>query len=660
MLAAAIPSHHPERAAKGVVEEATSLREAFQLLLAIDSQAPEAEIRAKGVAFAERFAELIKTPRNEFIQGFFSFCISARQRELGRNVPATDLEHVPPTGFPTSIWYGITILGQVARYSSPYGGVENDGWGTLAFQRDVCRYVESLAKEAYDQSPLSRDTLIKLNEFAANVLVCFRKRIRERTSLATTPADEVAKVLKLCDPIAEPTLRLLASQLAASENISLSKSLTAILRRMPDQIPGIDRDAITRLTTWAKDDRLSSLDDLDPETHRSTLSALSKATRALMDTELAAALELKWMSAVEAPLRSFKFATNDATSSPLVRLLGATRFQRETLAHLERAAAEIAREGLQGLSIEIDRSPFVWPRIAELIAITNPSAVKVRVGEAPSTPPPVSAVPINPIFLSHFGKQHLPISLVISPADTLRSEVGLLTARELSWVSPTEARCDILGRTVSFLISDQLASSREARKLLSLSKPIPHTFTIRDPKSEPLPEDMPRAFGVFFSDIKREVPGYRRLEFGGALALFVSLKKPEPKRASSRSQPPTPLTSSPTAPRRTDPRPQPPPREQRPTITSDLATVAKIALLEIPAIQEAARKSSALTPRIPFSEQEVIVTLNILKNGERPGTKSLKGLRGYVTDDTNFKDCGLKAVSIRTSLETLVDQLLTR
>jgi hypothetical protein len=664
MLAAARstqPQNNRFSHARDVIESSTSLREAFQFLLAIDSRAPAAEVYTKGIAFANRFQELLETPNNEFIKGFFGFCVTARSKEQGLRVPSTELELSRPTGFPDAIWLGVHPRGSVPRYYSPYGAVENDGWGTRAFHRDVCTYVGSIAAEARSQNPLSDETVVKLNEFAANVLVCFRKRVREHSSIAATKADEIATLLQSCDTVTEPMLQILASQLTFSENLPLSKSLPAILKRTGLALPGLTKDAVARATDRARGERPLTLEDLDVTTRSETIHNLSAGVCKLMEEGLAATLELKWMNAVEAPLRSFKFSTYGSSASPLVSLLGATRFQTDALPHLERAMADIARLGLTGLAIEVDHSPFAWPKIAEIVALTKPSSLMIGASADQRQTTPKT---ISPSFLAAWSENHLPLSLAVGVTTAVEHELLLLSPQEISWPSATEGRCNLFGQTITIQTSEELTTSREVQRLLGLSKPPTFAFSMRDPRCEPLPEGRPYAFGVFFHDLKRDAPGYERLDFGGVLKLFISTQRPEPKKSSSKSRTPTALSEASRPPahsssKAVDSKP-PPPREQRPTISSDLATVAKVSLLEIPSIQQVARQSNALHPRIPFNEQDVIVTLNILKNGERPGTKSLKALRAYITDEAHFKDCGLRANAVRTALGTIVDQLLAK
>ena len=63
---------------------------------------------------------------------------------------------------------------------------------------------------------------------------------------------------------------------------------------------------------------------------------------------------------------------------------------------------------------------------------------------------------------------------------------------------------------------------------------------------------------------------------------------------------------------------------------------------------------------VPFAQPELITTLNILKNGEKPGNKALKALRAYVVDDANFKDAiRSKTISaVRANLKSLLEELL--
>jgi hypothetical protein len=426
----------------------------------------------------------------------------------------------------------------------------------------------------------------------------------------------------------------------------------------------MDREMPHRLTEWAKRERPLTIADLNETQRASVLPVLTQGIRHLMRSGLSDVLELQWMSAVEEPLRKYQFTTQGSKPSPLSNLLGSARIKKDVEQLLERTATELAKEGLTGLSVEVDYSPFMWPRIAELLAVTKPQFLTVHSAQTERVS---ETSEISPRFLTRAEASTLPLNLSTSVHQAIEHDITITTRNTVTWQTDLSAATEIDGRSVNITITNDLTIDREVQALLGLKKPPAASFVIRERQSASEGEATTHAFGVFFLDLQREVAGYKRLDFGKELKVFVSLHRPEPKTLRSPNQvslaervaslPPATAPSGTTAKGRVAIA-SAPVREPRSKISTDQAVVAKAVLMEVPRIQEHARKSVTLKPHLPFSDAELLATLNILKNGERPGTKSLKGLRHYVDEDKNFKDCGNAANSVRGPLRVLLGELL--
>jgi hypothetical protein len=213
--------------------------------------------------------------------------------------------------------------------------------------------------------------------------------------------------------------------------------------------------------------------------------------------------------------------------------------------------------------------------------------------------------------------------------------------------------------------------------------------------------------GVFFSGRGLDINGHTTHTFGKTLQLFIAdaPKEPVPAPPQEDAQPSTaasttaveapsaPLDATPQAiastaplpsplaapvipeqlappaatsqaviPKKVKKAPPPPlPKEPRPRISDEHSQAAKEVVAALPEIQAAARSSRSLKPTVPFTDAEIVSTLHILKNGEKPGTKKLKAVLDYVSNDSNFRDAiaSSRLRSTREALSKILHSLLS-
>ena len=366
---------------------------------------------------------------------------------------------------------------------------------------------------------------------------------------------------------------------------------------------------------------------------------------------------------------------NEEPDHEFAKAAASARLNARELKDIMDAADLLRAEGLQGLTVEVDRSPFIWPRIAEALLLGEPRCLTLH-GTSPLASVNTSNETVRHVpYFVHRGTHHLPISCSLPIHDLISNEVYTAYRARPLWTTPEHGIVQEQGHTTTVSFGPSLVASSRIKELLKLRTLPAASFLISVPQGSEEVAPKVLAFGVFFHPVLRDIPGFKRHVFGKTLHLFVATDKtiplvyPEPRTLEPEVTTPTvelqpgvvatlPPPNTPQPQRTAAPKKLPIPKEPRPTISEDHALSAKVALLSIPDIQTKAQQSHTLHPTIPFKEASLMATLNILKNGERPGSKGLKELRTYVLDDRNFRDCAQHAELVRTTLKTLLSDLL--
>jgi hypothetical protein len=522
---------------------------------------------------------------------------------------------------------------------------------------------------------LAADLKVASSELAGSLMIMKRKPLLEKSLEDAVPADETIAALHAAEELSPNLLKMFTTEIARPRSLPLRNAWSAVLRRLQNSQCAISQETIEEISAWAKNGAPFEFSELSTKQQHETLRALETLMKHL---KLAGLEESHEVQAYALLARQWEVCVRVASEEPeheFAKAAAAARLNARELKDIMDAADLLREEGLQGLTVEVDRSPFIWPRIAEALLLGEPRHLALH-GTGPLAPATTSDETVRHIpYFVHRGTHHLPISCSLPVHDLIADEVYTAYHVRPLWKTPELGIVEQQGHTTTVSLSPSLVASSRVRDLLKLRTLPAGSFLIsaRQRFEESSPEVL--AFGVFFHSVLRDVPGFKRHDFGKTLHLFVAVDKkipavdPAPQSVEPTVNTPAtelspevvgpPPTQNPLQPQRAaSAKKIPTPKEPRPTISEDHALSAKVALTSIRDIQTKAQQSHALNPTIPFKDASIMATLNILKNGERPGSKGLKELRNYVLDDKNFRDCLHHAELVRTTLKQLLSDLL--
>ena len=663
------------------------LRAAMEFIAARDYQSDAQTLHSKTVALLSAAKDLVNDPQREFTKRLIKDCFEVIFPRSTEHQSIGDSGLKALSYLPQHITSGFRRE-HIQFYQSPFGPCAWDTGGVQAFQRDCLKHFsETLSSlKQVSQVPESlAESMGHLSEF----ILSFRGQATVLGSQSKKIAAlDLAQFLLHSDHIDHLTLKAALSILEARETgiASLEAAVNPLLDRARALGINISRDMERELREWAKLKSPLFLSAL-PQDDRSELvrNLRLSATKFLRSGD-GERLELEWMTKVlEAP-HNYQYKDASVTHN---QFSSARRLTTHEVNEIKLASEFLEREGLIGQAVEMAQSPYVWPRVAELIVVAKPVKVTLH---SPTALEPFEN-PANegsPALMGQREIQVIPVTMATSPRKIIEREFSLGSKSAVAWDSGLAGECLVDGKKVVVRIDDDLTLTGITRNALPHINPFANCFIIRRhgaSSSEP-----PLAFGVFFPDRLKDIPEHSSHAFGKTVQLYVARdRKPTPIEAASVQSLPTPDSSrrvensapepsvqasipapeplipppSPkpevVVPKKVKKEPPPPtPREPRPKISEAHALSAKVVIASLPEIQGAARASTSLKPVVPFTQPEVITTLNILKNGEKPGNKALKALRAYVAEDANFKDAiRSKTISaVRANLKSLLEELL--
>lgn len=652
----------------------TCVREAFTFLLAQDIREPDESLKTKSLGFLAAFRQLAAEPGRELTKGVLRYCLEARSHEQkGEQLP-TKGGIARLTAFPDEIWKGLDGIGNPQRYRSPHGPVADDGYGSRAFHRDFMAHVDSLAARIRSESVFADEMKVASSELAGSVMVMKRKPFLEKALDDSVAADETIAALKAAGDLGVETLKMFTTEIARPKQLSLKTAWGALLRRLQHAQCFVTPDTLEQVSAWATNGTPFEFSDLPPTQQQEMFKTLEAIMRHLKSSGLEQTHEIQTYALLARQWEGCVSLAKEEPDHEFARAAASARLNARELKHIMDAADLLRAEGLHGLTLELDRAPFVWPRIAEALLLAEPRRLVVHgASAATNTDATTDNSPQVPYFV-YRGAHHLPISCAQSAQTLISDEVYTSYRVRPVWEDRSHGVIEQPTHTATVSIRPSLAVSSQIRSLLKLPTLPAGAFLISSGQStEEKPEVL--AFGVLFHTVLRDVPGFKRHDFGKTLHLYVATER-KPLAEQPAPQPTVPevvtvptispvdvvvpsSTPSPVQPTKVAKvKKAPIPKEPRPAISHDQALSAKVVLTSLPEIQTKATQSHALNPTIPFKDASIITTLNILKNGERPGTKSLKELRTYVEDDKNFRDCLHHADLVRTTLKKLISDLL--
>lgn len=654
----------------------TALRESFSLLMALDLRDPEETLKPKLIDFLAAARQLASETNRELTNGVMRFCMEARELEQkGTKLPtATGIGR--PTALPDNMWGGLDGMAKPQRYRSPHGPVADDGWGSRAFQRDFIAQLDAFLVRARSEHGLADELKTVAGEIAGSIMVMKRKPFLEKLLNESIPANETIAALQTSGPLSPEVLKIFATEFAKPRGLPLRNAWGALARRLQSAPSPVSPETLAEVTAWAKNGVPCEVSELPEAQQMETFRTLEALMRRVTADGLEQAQEIQAYALLARQWESSVRFAHEEPEHEFAKAAASSRLNARELKSIMDAADLIRAEGLQGLTVEVDREPFLWPRIAESLLIGEPRHLMLHGGGPSITSPNASEtnLPRIPYFV-HRHTHHLPISCSPSVRDLISDEVFAAFRERPSWTAHDQGRINQQPHATTISVSPSLEVSARVKSLLKLSSLPAGSFliTARQQPNHAKPDIL--AFGVLFHTVLRDIPGFKRHDFGRTLHLFIAHEKripsaPPPPQEEPAAIPesnstlpvtePTQQSSHPTprTQRIAAPKKAPIPREPRPVVSEEHALSAKVVLLSIPGIQGKAKESLSLRPTIPFQDASIITTLNILKNGERPGSKGLKELRTYVLDDKNFLDCQHSAELVRTTLKQLLSELL--
>jgi hypothetical protein len=689
-------------------------------MIAHDSRPDLKTLHSKTLAF-------LRSTRDLFVAADGKFAKELLEHYLGIYLPSKStnkvlahmrLQEAPPLppripeGFKQELHHSDNTE-PIRYYRSTFGALSQDVLGVRAFQRDYLPYLDEIIATIDKTEQVTDSVMHTVDKLSAFVMGFCGKSSTPQDSRKHASSIELGHVLLHSQPVDLLTLKLAASNLMIRDNIqSLGTAIVPLIRRARETGVFISSEMERDLVIWAGRNEPIQFSSI-PSEHRNALVArLRIATTQLLASSRGNALELEWMARAQDAQRNFEYRYDNADKNPAhpdylpeypevnYRFARALRLTMPELNDLKRASEFLEREGLSGLRVEMDQSPFLWPRIAETILFAKPSEIVLH---SPTALEPFEAPTEKAIkpFLCQRTMHVIPVTLTTSPKEIIEQEVHLAGKGSVEWASSVRGEANLGDQKISMTIEPNMQVSDAVRAFAPHIKPNSNSFTIRDPKAAP--SAPPRAFGVFFSERSPSLPGHTTHAFGKTVCLFVAQAVKEVEAAAlpqtvmptvpAAVEPPAPpltsttlpiieqievtLPATPTAPEQPAPPtpkaevmvpkkvkkapPPPPVKEPRPRISDEHAQVAKEVVAALPEIQTAARSSRALKPEVPFTDPEMATTLHILKNGEKPGTKKLKALREYVLSEGNFRDAmGSSTLrAARQRLGALLDTLLS-
>lgn len=694
------------------------LRAAFELMIAHDSRPDPKVLRDKSVTLLRAARDLLASPDGKFAKGVLEHYLniyfpSESENKLLTQMKLRELPPLPteiPKGFKQQLSYRRTG-DSIRYYESTFGLLPQDVLGVRAFQRDYLPYLDGIIAtvERAEQVPDSaRETIDKLSAFIMGF--CSKQTALQEKPKHASSAD-LAHLLLHSQPVDLLTLKIAASNLTTRDSIkSLATAIEPLVRRARELGVAISPEMERELTTWATRNEPMQLSTLTQEERDTRLRSLRLATTQLLAGDRGSALEVEWMKKLQDAQRDFEYRFDRADKVPAnsdhipeypevnYRFSRALRLTMPELNDLKRASELLERQELTGLRVEMDQSPFLWPRIAELILFSKPSEIILH---SPTALEPFEAPTEKSVkpFLCQRTMHVIPVTLTTSPKEIIEQEAYLASKGIIEWSSGSQGEATLENRNVRIRIEPTPRVTDTVRALAPHIQPDSNCFVIRDPKASP--STPPLAFGVFFSGRSPIIVGHTTHTFGKTVCLFIAQKVKEAQSepiaeteasptpaAVEPSQPPlppspagdsiepappqTPITpEQPIAPaqkpevvlpKKVKKAPPPPPvKEPRPRISDEHALVSRQVVAAIPEIQAAARSSRALKPEVPFTNPEMVTALHILKNGEKPGNKKLKALRDYVANDSNFRDAltSARLKTCREELGKLLDSLIS-
>ena len=687
-----------------------ALRSAFDFMLVIDSRQSDQAIVAQTVSFLNHARAVIADTHGTFTSLMLNYCLGVRFSRSSKGgldkesspksssskhhnlFTQAQLEERKPAEFPAEMWSGLVSTGLMQMYRSPHGRIDQDEKGAKAFQRDYLKYVDAMIADIERKRTLSDSQLRVVNQIAGNMVFLYGEKFIQPVTKKSSTASDLASLIKEAQPTTSELYKFYTSILSTRDQLKLGDATRIILKETKNRSVPLNAEVEASLVEWGKNGKTFEATTLSREEMDALFQRSRAAVTQLLRSEIGTTLELTWIASVQAAQKDLEYLRDasdidpsDTSKVPVYpsenyRFARIVRATMRELNDIKRMSEFLEKEKLTGLHLEIDHSAFVWPRIAEALLAARPSSVTLHSPTAHQSFGAQNIADIQP-YLCLRHEHHLPLTLATAPRTMLEHDINLAKHVTIEWPSPTTGTAIIGDTSVTFTIDDATGVTNEVRALLSNAKVATSCFTLRDPQAAS--SDKPMAFATFFTQNIREVSGYTCHSFGKTIQIYVAndrksgpavqleptsvVEAPQIAAAPSESPPSVEPLPSVVATQQAEPvqvkkvkkvPPPPPVRDPRPKISEDQTLAAKVIVAAVPDVQNIARSSKALTPLVPFKESEISTTLNILKNGERPGSKALKALRHYVSEDANFKDCLHGARNVREDLKTLLSQLL--
>lgn len=683
------------------------LRAAFELMIAHDSRSEPKAIHDRALSFLKATRDLVAEPEATFAQAMVTHCLKIRFPSSTESKALSESKAAELPYLSQRLQDGFRKVRMAEFYHSLSGTLPMDVKGVRAFQRDYVAHLNEMVASVERASEVP-ETLIKpIDQLSGFVLGFCRKERAPSPNRKGASAHDIATLLSHTERVDLLTLKIAVSTLTQRDGLeSLKAAINPIVSRARGLGVEIPTETEREISEWAKRGEPLAMSRLTVEERDTLVRNLRLSAVQLLKGKCGGLMELDWMSSVQDAQRDFEYLYDKADINPAkpeqvpeypevnYRFARTLRLTMRELNELKRASECLQQEKLSGLRVEMDQSPFLWPRIAEVLLATNPSEIILH---SPTAHEPFEVPEDESVkpFLCQRGMHVVPVSLTTSPKHIIEQEVYLASKGSVEWASGSHGEASLGDRKIAVRVDPHLGTSDAIRSVVPHTKPHSHCFLIRDPKASS--DAAPLAFGILFPTRFVDIPGHTSHTFGKTMQLYIALAKkatpiptPEPvaqpqSHETSVAPPSSPVievvpplsTPTPTEPERQSvptqspevvllkkvkkAPPPPPVKEPRPRISDEQAHIAKEVVAALPEIQAAARSSRALKPEVPFTDPEMATTLHILKNGEKPGTKKLKALREYVSNEGNFRDAigssSLRAA--RQSLGALLDTLLS-
>lgn len=684
------------------------LRAAFELMIAHDSRSEVKTIREKALSFLKATRDLVAEPEGLFAQAMVTHCLQIRFARRTENKALSEFRSSELPYLSQRINDGFRKVQLAEFYHSLSGPLPMDVKGVRAFQRDYLAHLNEMISTVEHASEVPESLLRPIDQLSGFVLGFCRKERVPSPHRKGASAHDIATLLTLAEQVDLLTLKIAVSALTQRDGLeSLKAAVNPIVSRARGLGVAISPEIEREVTEWAKRGEPLTLSKLTLEDRDVLVRNLRVSATQLLKGECGALMELDWMASVQDAQRDFEYLYDKADRNPAnpdhvpeypevnYRFARTLRLTMRELNDLKRASEHLQQEKLSEMRVEMDQSPFLWPRIAEAILASKPAEIILH---SPTANEPFDA-PTNPSvkpFLCQRSMHVVPVSLTTCPKHILEQEVYLASKQGIEWTSGAHGKASFEDRTIAVRIDHYLQTHDAVRAVASHTKAHSNCFIIKNPSG--LSNETPLAFGILFPSRFLDIPGYTSHTFGKTIQLYTpevkkealvanpapvaqpqsvapvqEMEGPPPAINSLHPAPPqTPITpEQPIAPaqkpevvlpKKVKKAPPPPPvKEPRPRISDEHALVSRQVVAAIPEIQAAARSSRALKPEVPFTNPEMVTALHILKNGEKPGNKKLKALRDYVANDCNFRDAltSARLKTCREELGKLLDSLIS-